>query len=140
MPRESAPGIGVIRAAAQTRADGSSLRTVAKEIGLSYTGLRAFLRGGKPQAETRRRLVAWYGRLKSGSASYPSPELAVDLLLNYIRQAGTPQLIRERIEDVGEALASQLTDGERSLVVPSLVEALTRKEPARTPRRRRPRP
>lgn len=59
--REVAPA-DVLRAAAQAAVDASSLRTVAVEIGVSFSGLRSFLAGGRPYLRTQRRLSTWYVR------------------------------------------------------------------------------
>lgn len=100
-------GVATLRAAARLRAEQSSLRNTAAEIGMSYTGLRGFLRGGTPQPETLRRLVAWYARSRSrGTAAIPprDVEAAVVLLTRYIHQAGTPAQVRERVDQLVRTL------------------------------------
>lgn len=107
-------GVATLRAAAQRRADDTSLRATAAEIGMSYTGLRGFLRGGKPHPETLRRLVVWYARRRGGHAGGAVPvkdvEAALTLLTHYIRQAGTPALLRERVDRVLRSLEEEVRE------------------------------
>ncbi len=49
-----------LRDTASARVEGSSLRRVAKEIGMSPTGLKKFLQGTAPYSPTLRRLRKWY--------------------------------------------------------------------------------
>lgn len=50
-----------LRAAAAARAQATSLRGAAKEIGMSASGLMKFLAGAQPYGPTVRRLLAWHG-------------------------------------------------------------------------------
>lgn len=58
------PGVPVVRLreAVAERADATSLRRVAREIGVSPSGLHYFLGGGSPYSPTRRKLEQWYVR------------------------------------------------------------------------------
>ena len=49
-----------LRDTASARVEGSSLRRVAREIGMSPTGLKKFLVGTAPYSPTLRRLRKWY--------------------------------------------------------------------------------
>ena len=49
-----------LRDTASSRVEGSSLRRVAREIGMSPTGLKKFLLGTAPYSPTLRRLRKWY--------------------------------------------------------------------------------
>ncbi|HEX8830209.1 MAG TPA: hypothetical protein VF705_03530 [Longimicrobium sp.] len=49
-----------LRDTAAARVEGSSLRRVAREIGMSPTGLKKFLLGTAPYSPTLRRLRKWY--------------------------------------------------------------------------------
>ena len=49
-----------LREAAQARVENTSLRSVAREIGMSPTGLKKFLQGTAPYSPTLRRLRNWY--------------------------------------------------------------------------------
>jgi hypothetical protein len=55
--------LDAIRREAELARDASSLRAVAREVGITPMGLRAFLLNeGKPQARTARKLNQWYAR------------------------------------------------------------------------------
>jgi hypothetical protein len=61
-PEMRAP-IEAIRREAGLARDASSLRAVAREVGITPMGLRGFLMdAGKPQARTVRKLNLWYAR------------------------------------------------------------------------------
>lgn len=49
-----------LREAARARADASSQRTVAREIGIAIRGFQLFLDGSRPQPKTLEKLYAWY--------------------------------------------------------------------------------
>lgn len=57
-PRETS--VEHLRAAAATRVEHTSLRGVAREIGMSPTGLKKFLLGTAPYSPTLRRLRKWF--------------------------------------------------------------------------------
>jgi transcriptional regulator with XRE-family HTH domain len=59
---ERAVPVAVLRDAVRLRVEGSSLRQVADEAGLSFSGLRSFLEGSKPQPRTLQKLQEWFGR------------------------------------------------------------------------------
>ena len=52
--------IAVVRDAIRQRVDETSLRDIADEVGMSWSGLKSFLDGGSPQRRTREMLVRWY--------------------------------------------------------------------------------
>lgn len=64
--REAGVPVGELREAARRRVAETNLRSVAAEIGLSYSGLRAFLNGTEPFTSTVAKLRAWYGRTEAG--------------------------------------------------------------------------
>ncbi|HVH11557.1 MAG TPA: hypothetical protein VM759_00825, partial [Longimicrobium sp.] len=49
-----------LRETAAARVENTSLRSVAREIGMSPTGLKKFLLGTAPYSPTLRRLRNWY--------------------------------------------------------------------------------
>ena len=49
-----------LRDAAQARAEASSHRAVAREIGIALRGFQLFLEGSRPQQKTVEKLLAWY--------------------------------------------------------------------------------
>lgn len=59
-----------LREAAAGHVENTSLRNVAREVGMSPTGLKKFLEGTAPYAFTVRRLRSWYVR---HAAAQPSP-------------------------------------------------------------------
>lgn len=63
-----------IREAAAARVLATSLRKVAREVGMSPTGLRKFLDGTDPYSPTVHRLRVWYVRF----ALLPAAEISVD--------------------------------------------------------------
>ncbi|HEX6369069.1 MAG TPA: hypothetical protein VF006_09050 [Longimicrobium sp.] len=54
--------VAVLRDAVRLRVEGSSLRQVAGETDLSFSGLRSFLEGSKPQPRTLQKLQKWFER------------------------------------------------------------------------------
>jgi hypothetical protein len=60
---ERAVPVVVLRDAVRLRVEGSTLRAVAAEVGLSFSGLRSFLAGTKPHPRTLEKLHAWFERL-----------------------------------------------------------------------------
>lgn len=60
-----------------------SLRAVARQIGMSPTGLRGVLEGVSPYDKTRDRLRAWYAR-EQGLDSLPAAATA-DMILSLVR-------------------------------------------------------
>lgn len=78
--------VGWIRKAVATRADETSLRAVAREIGVSHDGLRKFLQGARPQARTEIKLQRWFEaqRAHLPAASFLSPADALEVLLQEI--------------------------------------------------------
>ncbi|HEX8905830.1 MAG TPA: hypothetical protein VF771_13350 [Longimicrobiaceae bacterium] len=61
-----------LREMAAARVENTSLRGVAREIGMSPTGLKKFLMGTAPYAPTLRRLRKWYLQY----AALPAPEVS----------------------------------------------------------------
>jgi hypothetical protein len=95
----------------------TSLRAVAKEIGVSPTGLRQFLNGRDLYAPSRRKMTRWYADRLAGTHTQAAPDphtvaCAVSILLHDLESdlpAMDARLIRVRI---GEALAREW-EGER---------------------------
>lgn len=54
------PAIAGLRDAIRRRVEETSLRAVADEVGMSFSGLRSFLEGRSPQRRTREMLMRWY--------------------------------------------------------------------------------
>lgn len=92
--------IATLRDAVRRQVDDSSLRAVADEIGVSYSGLGSFVRGetASPNRRTWDRLVRWYYAHERQAASAPKEEidLAIALLRTYIHDETKAKTVRER--------------------------------------------
>jgi hypothetical protein len=96
-PAESA-GLDVIQGALRARIDVSSLRTAAREVGMSPTGLQKVLRGAAPSRSTQCKLEAWYLRHLEGEHRAAS-ELALETLLQDVPRPRRDAL-REQIRNL----------------------------------------
>lgn len=74
-PPGSRASVDAIRHAAALAVEERSLRSVAREVGMSPTGLRQFLNGRSPYTATLRRLNAWYARHQLSRAGF-TPDVA----------------------------------------------------------------
>jgi hypothetical protein len=63
------------RAALRQAIARSTLRSVAREVGMSPSGLQNFLDGSNPYGKTRERLRLWYFR-EAGFSSFPVEDAA----------------------------------------------------------------
>lgn len=82
--------LDAIRREAELARDASSLRAVAREVGITPMGLRAFLLNeGKPQARTARKLNEWYVRRMATRPPEGEDEAraALTILAGYYPQA-----------------------------------------------------
>jgi hypothetical protein len=96
-------GIPAVREAVRRRVEETSLRYVAAEIPMSFSGLRSFLDGGTPQRATRARLVAWYARSRAPKAAGISREdvdAAIDLLVIYLAEDDRPLVRDRRLQEI----------------------------------------
>lgn len=103
-----------LREMAAARVESTSLRGVAREIGMSPTGLKKFLQGTAPYSPTVRRLRKWYlqhAALPSGEVTYQDATAAIAVLTHDL--PGEPR--RETGECVLECVARgyDLTGGGR---------------------------
>jgi len=71
--------VSTIREAARRAVAAESLRPVAKRVGLSTMGLRAFLRGATPRRSTEEKLRTWYAALVLEHARAAAATLLADL-------------------------------------------------------------
>ena len=60
MASPESPTVRILREAVRRALRGRSLRTVAKEIGMSPMGVSSFLEGGGPYAVSELKLMGWY--------------------------------------------------------------------------------
>ena len=113
MPSKAVFDVARIRAAARARAEVTSRRATAAEIGMSLTGFLAFLRGGKPHARTRQKLVEWYvAHPRDGAAApaitYHDIDAAIRLLTRYVNGDGRPSVRAQRAGEVAKKVAEAI--------------------------------
>jgi hypothetical protein len=92
-----------LRDMAAARVENTSLRGVAREIGMSPTGLKKFLQGTAPYSPTLRRLRKWYlqhAALPTGEVSYHDASAALVVLTHDLQ----PEPRREASDCVLECL------------------------------------
>lgn len=103
-------GIEGVREFAQQRVEATSLRAVAAEIGMSNSGLHSFLRGGEPYNHVRKKLIAWFMRLRypeSRPIAAGEIDAATSLLAAYLRQADPKNLRGRRFLQISEQIAAE---------------------------------
>lgn len=105
-PVDPAVPVDVLREAAKRRVDETSLRIAAGEIGVSYSGLRTFLKGTEPYAPTLAKLRAWYAQTVEGRAM--TPERARAMLAALVEP-----LPPERREEAVRELVTRLVESYR---------------------------
>ena len=74
-----------LRETAAARVENTSLRSVAREIGMSPTGLKKFLQGTAPYSPTLRRLRNWYvqyAAVQSGNVGLEDAYAALNVLVH----------------------------------------------------------
>lgn len=103
--------IEAIREAARLAAEASSLRRVARQMGLSPMGLKNFLDGRSPYAATRRKLTVWFVRHGTeGGVDEDVARGALSLMLQGLPDAGyepgTQRLLAE-VEDIHRTFGTQ---------------------------------
>ncbi len=92
-----------LRSLAAARVEHTSLRGVAREIGMSPTGLKKFLLGTAPYSPTLRRLRKWYlhhAALPAGEVEFHDAQAAIAVLTHDL--PGEPR--RETAECVLDCL------------------------------------
>jgi transcriptional regulator with XRE-family HTH domain len=95
-----------LRASAAARVDNTSLRAVAREVGMSPTGLRKFLEGTAPYAPTLRRLRSWYIRFGGSAGGLVGVEealAALSLLVQDLPAAERAAAADRAVETVAES-------------------------------------
>lgn len=96
--------VEAIREAARLAVGQSSLRAVARAVGLSPMGLRNFLDGAQPYRATLRKLTIWYVRHGAqGGAGAEVIRSAMSLILE-----GLPEDSREAAEQALLAVVEQM--------------------------------
>jgi hypothetical protein len=90
--------VSTIRDAAQRAVAAESLRPVAKRVGLSTMGLRAFLLGATPRRSTEEKLRTWYAALVLEKARAAAGTLLADL--PEPRRAAAVQALMDGLEQI----------------------------------------
>lgn len=96
-------GLGSLRESVRQAVAVSSLRTVADDIGMSFSGLRSFLGGRRPQRGTLEKLSRWFMRERGGREqreTLADVEAAAALLRAYIAEAKRPESREKRRRQV----------------------------------------
>jgi hypothetical protein len=99
----------LIREALQRAVERGSLRAVAKEVGMSPTGLQGFLDGAEPYFKTVEKIRIWYALRSADRGSELGSDTAValvDTLLGEIpasRRAGARERVLRAFADAFEA-------------------------------------
>jgi hypothetical protein len=85
--------VEAIRAAAKLAIEETSLRRVAREVGMSPMGLKHFVEGTQPYSATYRKLIAWYNvyQARAGGFSEDAARGALVVLVD-----GLPEPMRGR--------------------------------------------
>jgi hypothetical protein len=105
MSGEAAVPLARLREAVAARAEATSLRRVAREIGVSPSGLHYFLRGGSPYSPTRHKLERWY--VREAPAPYEGLSAgAVRALLSAMVQDLPPSARRPAMDAILAATAA----------------------------------
>jgi hypothetical protein len=102
-----------LREAIAARAENTSLRNVAREVGMSPTGLKKFLQGTSPYSPTLRRLRSWYVQyagVSSGGLEYQDAHAALNVLVHDL----TPEARRSTTHRFIECLARGYNDSGKS--------------------------
>ncbi|HEV3049717.1 MAG TPA: hypothetical protein VGX50_05375 [Longimicrobium sp.] len=101
-PELRVPLEAVRREAEQAR-DASSLRSVAREVGMTPMGLRGFLMGqGIPQARTVRKLNLWYARRMARRLPEGEDEAraALTILAGYFPQSDRSRVVNNFLDSM----------------------------------------
>ena len=84
-PRNPPVPLDRVRRSVALQVQASSLRHVARRVGMSPTGLEKFLRGAEPYSIIRRKLVDWWKREGENPRPAVSTDLAADALRALVR-------------------------------------------------------
>lgn len=98
--------LDAVREAAREAVDASSLRAVAREIGMSPTGLDRILGGSRPYRAITRKLNVWYLRTMRARGQRLGPDTAREVL-SLLTEHLPPEERSGATEEVFEALRSR---------------------------------
>lgn len=105
-------GVDAIREAARLAVEATSLRAVARAIGMSPMGLKHFLAGTKPYRATERKLTAWYMVYQAESGGFPvdAARRSLEVLTEGIpidRRGGSQDWLLSQVRDMYADLGSR---------------------------------
>ena len=95
-----------MRETAAARVENTSLRSVAREVGMSPSGLKKFLDGAAPYTPTLRRLRQWYlqyGAVRLGQVEAADASSALAVLLHDLSPDARRGLARSILEQLARA-------------------------------------
>lgn len=101
-------GVAGLRSQVRQAVEASSLRAVAEEIGMSWSGLRSFLEGTTPHPSTIAKLLAWSGTKRTASPSRRDMLSAIEVMADYIEGVPSPEGRRKRLLGVLSALTERV--------------------------------
>src|SRR4051794_19038170 len=110
MPPSRRLPVDAIRDAARLAVEATSLRSVARAVGMSPMGLRHFLDGRRPYTATARKLGVWYVGWQSqqpGSLPADAARAALVLLLDGVPETGRGRgaaILLDAVERVHEEM------------------------------------
>jgi hypothetical protein len=81
----------------------TSLREVARGVGMSPSGLRKFLDGAEPYSATRSRLESWFIREQGGRVSTDAAVRALQVLVADLPPSAQPETIEALLSVLGTA-------------------------------------
>jgi hypothetical protein len=102
-PRYPPVPLDRVRRSVALQVQASSLRHVARRVGMSPTGLEKFLRGAEPYSIIRRKLVDWWKREGESPTAHVSTDLAADALHALVRDL-PPNQQREAMSEMLQVL------------------------------------
>lgn len=100
------PPVDRLREAVAGRVEDRSLRQVAREVGMSASGLQKFLDGATPYSSTRRKIERWYVReaARYGGGLGPDSALAaLHVLVQDLAPAERGAALRGMLDALGAA-------------------------------------
>lgn len=95
----------VLRDAVRGAVAASGQRQVARDIGMSATGLRAFLKGGEPFEATRKKLTAWYLRTAQERGEHTTSataQAALAVLVEHLPEEKREEVVRRMLTELRE--------------------------------------
>jgi hypothetical protein len=99
--------LDTIRVAVQERVKRTGLRRIARQIGMSASGLDKFLRGAVPYQKTRLKMAEWVERLQTGDER-SAEDVLIDELVSSLPEAGQEKAREDIIRILDRARSAPL--------------------------------